>query len=261
MKLLQHGARICAGALIGKEIHRVEDDLGFVIVSQRGDRLIMSFGSVLEQSYLSLIKPQQLMHEYTQAMLLVLLFNKPSHVTILGLGGGSLVHCLYYHFPRMEIEIVELRQAVIDVAYEYFQLPKSPRVSVIQNEAGAFLASVDAGYTDIIFSDLYGKDGVDPLQSQIEFVQQCYKALTEDGWLVLNYHTMPKQDSAVIQRICTMFIDIFVCEVPRGNKILFCSKSSMTINRSELSKRAYELGKLVNNPTGDYFKRLRRFEC
>lgn len=261
MKLLQHAARICAGALMGKEIYRVEDDLGLIIVSQRGDRRVLSFGSVLEQSHVSMIKPQQLMHEYTQAMLLGLLFNKPSHATILGLGGGSLAHCLYYHFPRMLIEVVELRQAVIDVAYEYFQLPKSPRVIVTQNDASEFLITANSGSTDIIFSDLYKADGMDPVQSQQDFIKQCHRVLSDEGWLVLNYHAMPEQDSPVIQGICSLFTEVFICQTPSGNRILFCGKSSMMINRSELSKRAYELGKQVNNSLGEYFKHLRRFEC
>ena len=261
MKLLQHAARICTGAMMGKEIYRIEDDLGMIIVSQRGDRRILSFGSVLEQSHVSMIKPQQLMHEYTQAMLLGLLFNKPSHVTILGLGGGSLAHCLYYHFPRMEIEVVELRQAVIDIAYEYFQLPKSPRVVVTRNDASDFLTTAHEGSTDIIFSDLYRADGMDPLQSQQDFIKQCYRMLNDEGWLVLNYHAMPEQDSLVIHSICSLFREVFACETPSGNRILFCGKNSMMINRSELSKRAYELGKLVNNSLSDYFKHLRRFEC
>lgn len=261
MNLFEHGARILAGTIMGKEIYRVEDDLGVIIVSQRGDRRILSFDSILEQSFISMIKPHQLMHEYTQAMLLGLLFNQPSHATILGLGGGSLAHCLYYHFPRMEIAVVELRQSVIDVAYEYFRLPKSPRVIVVQDDASHYLASADESSTDIIFSDLYKADGMDPLQSQQDFIKQCYRALSDDGWLVLNYHVLPEQESAVMQSICSLFVEVYVCETPIGNRILYCGKRSMMINRSELSKRAYELGKLVNNSLSDYFKRLRRFEC
>lgn len=55
---------------------------------------------MLEQSCVLINKPQYLMHEYLQAMLLgLLLTNNHKHITILGLGAGALVNCLSHYFP------------------------------------------------------------------------------------------------------------------------------------------------------------------
>ena len=79
---------------MGKEIFRTEDDIGVIVVFQRANKRILSFDYSLEQSCVYMEKPYYLAHEYTQAMLLGLLFVDAKHVTLLGLGGGGLVHCL-----------------------------------------------------------------------------------------------------------------------------------------------------------------------
>ena len=94
MKPLQHGARINHGRLMGKELYRTEDSDGLIVVTQRGNKRLLSFGSRLEQSSVLMDKPYYLIHEYTQIMLLGLLFVDARHITLLGLGGGGLAHCL-----------------------------------------------------------------------------------------------------------------------------------------------------------------------
>ena len=261
MKLLQLGARILGGKRMHQEIYRVADDYGVIIVSERGGRRILSFDSELEQSYIALRKPQQVQHEYTQVMLLGLVFCKPSHATVLGLGGGGLVHCLHYHCHRLQLQVVELRQAVINVAYEYFQLPESPRIRIARDEAGHFMNSVASESTDVIFSDLYGKDGMHSVQANEAFIRNCYRALSTEGWLVLNFHGMPDTQAAFMQTIRNLFREVYVGDTSIGNTLLFCGKPSMLQSRHELVQRADELGRQMNLSLGYHFKRLRRLDA
>jgi len=59
---------------MGKELYRIEDGDGSIVVTQRGNKRLLSFGSRLEQSSVLMNMPHFLIHQYTQIMLLGLLF-------------------------------------------------------------------------------------------------------------------------------------------------------------------------------------------
>ena len=74
MKPIEHGTRSGYGTLMGKELYRIEDGDGVIVVTQRGNKRLLSFGSALEQSSVLITLPHYLIHQYTQTMLLGLLF-------------------------------------------------------------------------------------------------------------------------------------------------------------------------------------------
>lgn len=260
MKPIQQGLRACFGSLMGKELYRVEDDLGFVVVLQRGSKRVLSFDSYYEQSSVLMSKPYYLFHEYTQLMLLGLLFVDAKHVTLLGLGGGGLAHCLSHFYPHMTIQVVELRQAVIDVAYEWFNLPRVPYLKVCQGDAGQYLANVESDSTDIIFSDLYEAQGMSELQVQQDYIDTCYKALNSNGWLVLNFHTLPDKNGVVMQNIHKLFSEVYVGNVVKGNWVLFCGKSTLQFDNEVLHQRVEALVEQVGMPLMNYYRSLRKLE-
>lgn len=139
------------------ELFRTADELGEIVVSQQADKRLLSFASSLQQSSLFVTQPEKLVHEYTQIMLLGLIFNTPRHITVLGLGGGGLAHCLHHFFPQFTLQFVELRQAVIDIAYQWFDLPKSPQLQVACDDAYDYLCSAVDKNTDLILSDLLSR--------------------------------------------------------------------------------------------------------
>lgn len=221
MKSLQHSSRIRAASLMGKELYRVEDDRGFIVVTQCGDKRILGFDSELEQSCVLMTKPYYLAHEYTQVMLLGLVLVDARHISLLGLGGGGLVHCLSYYYPQISLQVVELRQAVIDVAYDWFNLPQAPQLQVTTADAMAYLAELKSASSDIIFSDLYEANAMSEYQAQQEYIKASYRVLSQQGCLVINYHSMPENDTPVMQCIRQLFSEIYLCEVANGNRIVF----------------------------------------
>ncbi len=242
----------------GEELYRVDDEIGSVIVLERRDRRTLTLGSIYEQSSVLISKPHALVHGYTQAMLLSLLFIKPNHVTLFGLGGGSLALCLHRAFPQLTVHAIELRRAVIDVAYRFFYLPHSSRLQVTQGDVSDYLATATAGSTDIILSDLYHQYGMNALQLQQDYIEQCHKLLSAEGWLVLNYHELPTDDSPVIRSFVALFVEVYQCTVASGNWIIFCGKSTMSTSRGVLTQRAKELEQLIANPLIPHFKQLVR---
>lgn len=260
MKPFQYLHEIFSDDALGEEIYRIEDAIGAIVVIERGDRRTLTLGSIYEQSSVLLSKPHALVHGYTQAMLLSLLFIKPAHVTLFGLGGGSLAVCLHRAFPQLTVHAIELRRAVIDVAYQYFYLPHSARLQVTHGEVNDYLKTAPAGSTDIILSDLYHQHGMDALQLKHDYIKRCYDLLSADGWLVLNYHDLPTESSPVIRSIIALFVEVYQCTVPSGNWIIFCGKSTMTTSRGVLTQRAKELEQLIANPLTPHFKQLVRLK-
>jgi len=250
---------------MGKELYRMEDGVGFIVVTQRGNKRLLSFGSRLEQSSVLMNMPWYLIHQYTQIMLLGLLFIDArvgaSRMAILGLGGGSLAHCLSHYFPESAIQVVEIRQAVIDIAYDWFDLPRRDNLHVVNADALQYLSNLEQAATDIIFSDLYVAEGMSACQAQQEFINASFAALSEQGCLVLNFHQKPDEDSELMATIERLFSEIIIHdseELPgqSPNSIMFCCKRAVALHTPEVNWRAELLTKLVKMPLMQYYRQL-----
>jgi len=256
LKNIQHSSSIYTTTGQGKEIYRTEDEFGVVVVTQRGDKRVLSFGSAMEQSAVYIKKPYYLVYNYTQVMLLGLIFVDAKHVTLLGLGGGSLAICLRHFFAELNIQVVELRQAVIDVAYEWFLLPRDASLNVVQSDAYLYLSDSSPESTDLIFSDLFEKNEAAELQSQEHFIKSCHNVLTAHGCLVLNLHTEPEAELSLMRILHSLFENISVCSVINGNWVLFCQKNPTQIGNDVLKSRAQLLVEQVNMPLMYYYRNL-----
>ncbi|MCW8933855.1 MAG: methyltransferase [Gammaproteobacteria bacterium] len=240
-----------------KELYRVEDELGPVLVLEKGDKRILSFDSRLQQSSVYMNKPFYLAHEYTQIMILGMLFVDAKNVTILGLGGGSLGHYFNHYYPHVLTRIVELRQSVIDVAYQWFNLPQKANLKVICKDANVYIKQAKEQSIDLLLSDLYIAEGMSEIQAHTGFIKSCHQALSENGWLVINLHDLPGDDSEIMQSIRNTFADLYMCEVYSGNWILFCGKTEVEYTDHELNERARALDKNVEMQLMYYYKQLR----
>src|SRR5690606_27365554 len=138
------------------------------------------------QSALDLNDPGTPVFHYIQAMLLSLLYEpSPKHVTLLGLGGGSLVHSLRRYDPALEIAVVELRQQVHSVARQYFALPDDPLVQIHIDDANLYMQQ-NRQISDLILTDIYSDDGMNEIQLSIPFLEHCFRSLSDSGILVFN---------------------------------------------------------------------------
>lgn len=259
MKPIQHGAPARHDTIMGKELYRTKDELGTIIVSQRDNKRLLSFDSMLEQSCVLINKPHYLMHVHTQAMLLGLLFSKAERISCFGLGGGSLVHCLTHYFPNSSIEVVEIRKAVIDIAYQWFNLPKHENLTVINADAYTHVSSLPSNASDIIFSDLYEAEGMAACQALEDFISSCFRALSESGCLVLNFHQLPSRDSTLFKAIKHLFCEVLVYDAGTKNSILFCCKGEVALHQPLLDIQAEALTKRVEMPLLYYYRKFE--EC
>lgn len=221
-------------------IHESTDEHGAIIVTDDGKKRILKFADYDEQSCCLKAEPHVLQYEYTQAMLLVLLFCQPKRVLLLGLGGGSLVTALHHYLSGIHITSVELRQQVIDVAYQYFRLPRGKRLPVICQSADAFLQANDLRKVDVLFADLYHAKGADQGQLQADFVRRCAVQIKDNGWLVLNGWTEHRENSEFLAALREHFTDIRTALTGSHNWIIIAGKTKDSQSDKQLKDKAFK---------------------
>lgn len=228
---------------LGKEVFRTYDDYGSLLVFDDGNKRYLSFSELDEQSCQLKSDPFCLQHDYSQAMLLVLLLTEPSRMILLGLGGGTLATTLHQYLSGLKITVVELRPKVVDVAHRFFHLPRSKRISVTIDDAGNFIANHDGPKVDILFSDIYSEEGLDLQQTQPWFIESCAERLKDDGWLVLNCWQHQRSDRAMRGALKENFEDVRVCSTAEGNWVVFAGKKINSSSAAQLKASAKKWSK------------------
>ncbi len=240
----------------GRIVHSTSDTYGNILVVDYPRYRVLSFDSIYEQSGFYLEKPYALVHEYIRIMMLVLGFTEPRHTTLLGLGGGSLLRSLHHYLAHCDFHVVELRAKVYDIAREYFDIPDDERVWVSIEDAGLQIQSSKSDSTDIIFADLYDAYHMSPVQTQKQFARQCYRTLTHNGWLVMNFHRLPDTRSAFFIALREHFSTLLVCSGEFGNHILFACKSP-SVDFDNAPSRLKKMEKILSETFMPLFYRLK----
>lgn len=241
--------------LSGKEIHRRYDEFGAIRILDDGHKRYLAFGDEDEQSCWLKSQPLLPQHDYTRAMLLALLFHKPTSMLTLGLGAGSLNSCLRAQLPDLQQQIVELRPGVVHCAYKYFQLPRTPNIQVITMDAFDYLKESAEPQVDMIFSDIYGADGVDEQQLSDNFLRMCHTKLNPHGWLVLNCWKEHKASDS-LTHLHALFPDVRACTTSSGNWVIFAGKTTDTQSDRQLSLQAKSLTTALGFSLGPFLNKL-----
>lgn len=226
----------------GNVVHQAQSDEGVIEVVDLGNERSLHFGTYPRQSTMSLDTPHTLELTYTQSMMACLLLNSsPRRALVIGLGGGSLTKFLLHHYPNCSIDVIEFRQDVIDVAHQYFQLPRdNERLTIIKGDGYDELQSIffsgNAEY-DLVLADAYDHEGMaDTVRGQA-FFDACAGVLTEEGVLSVNLWGSDKalfnQSMARINRSFNNQTMILPVE-NKGNVIGLASKQ--VLSTSELKK-------------------------
>jgi spermidine synthase len=182
----------------GKIVCHRRDEFGEIMVADEGAKRSLYFGEGILQSSIRLDKPGSLIHDYSQAMLCGLIFKPvPRSVLLIGLGGSSLVHFLLRAFPDCAIDVVEIRSQVIDLAHNFFLLPKNNANLTIFHAAGQdFIMQQDEECRnyDLIIVDAFDNDGPASDLSEKPFLAACRQRLKEDGICSFNLWSRPKDN-------------------------------------------------------------------
>tara|TARA_R110001592_G_scaffold103247_3_gene290995 strand:- start:529 stop:1335 length:807 start_codon:yes stop_codon:yes gene_type:complete len=245
----------------GTEIFRCYDDLGPIRVFEEGSVRYLAFSEDSQQSAIDLSRPSDLVFEYTQAMLLGLIyFPAPKRITLLGLGGGSLVHAFRQYSKELLIDLVELRPLVIKVAQDWFDLPREDdRLNLFPEDAEAYMAGF-YGETDMILADIYNDEGMLDMQLNSSFLTDCFNALSRNGVLVLNLWDQGKGSHPKAKQALDVHFsaNCLSCSIGGDNLIVLAFKGGMPqINDRHLQPLIKRLHKRLPFSLAQFVQKLK----
>ncbi|MBK8973367.1 MAG: spermine synthase [Hahellaceae bacterium] len=243
----------------GKLSAYFQDEWGEILVVSHKRQRILTFDARNEQSSMDIKRPHYLQHDYTQAMMLGLIFAEAKSVVILGVGGGCLLRALHYAFPHLPIQAVELREKVVEAAEHFFGLPQAPHIDLIIGDAQDWLAQAAPASASHLFADLFLADGFVDYQLHRRFISHASRTLTEDGCLILNLHHQPNPSSDFVCLLRAYFPSLFWANVDSGNTLLFASrKTPVQVESIAWEEDVIELGERLDLSLD---RMLSRLEC
>lgn len=240
-------------------IQEAEDDYGKIFVIEAKHTRVMTFGSNFEQSSMDTRRPYLPVHKYIRAMLLPLAFNKPNHITLLGLGGGAIARCVYHLLPSCKQQAVELRPLVAKLAKQHFLIDPT-LIKITIDHAHRYIAEVQEKATDFIFVDIYLASGMDLAQRSQRFIQHCSNALSDHGWLVLNYTNLPHADDPCFDIIRQNFSALYICAVDTENYIVIAGKLALPKPLPEYYPELAQLEQKLDSRLTPFYRRLTDFD-
>jgi len=243
----------------GTCISSTADEHGPIYVYQTRTSRILSLDGIIYQSCMKLNDLNGLDLGYTQAMMAGLLFTPiVSTATIMGLGAGSMAKNLLSSFSELNVHAIEYREAVAKTARKYFYLPDTERLIIHIDDAVNYIKNTDMK-SDIIFSDLYNSEGMEPKQVQSSYLRDCKNALNKQGVLVLNiWHTALKSREELDDLLAFEFENrLLSFEVESGNTIILAFKNDIPlIKKQELLAKGKWLQEAMKIPMERYAKLL-----
>ncbi|XQW86720.1 spermidine synthase [Thalassotalea piscium] len=233
----------------GTLISSTSDEHGPIYVYQNRTSRILSFDGKIYQSSMKLNNTNGLHLSYTQAMMAGLLFIPKIHTaTLVGLGAGSMVKSLLSSFSDIQVHAIECRESVVKAAKEYFFIPETERLTIHVDNGINYMKNTQIK-SDIIFSDLYNSDGMEPMQVDAAYLECCKKALNKQGILVLNiwHNTIASKDE--LDKLLAMEFKnrSIVFDVESGNTIALLFKNELpTIDIETLIAKTQWLEEKMN---------------
>ncbi|HPL93254.1 MAG TPA: fused MFS/spermidine synthase [bacterium] len=182
------------------------------------------------QSAMFVDNPLELVHEYTKFYDLFLSF-KPDATDALMIGGAAFSYPKYFlaTYPDKRMDVVELDGAAVDLASQYFNLDVTdPRLQIFVQDARPFLRQNTKQYGAIFF-DAFSTNGMIPHQlTTLEFAQDMFDGLTDDGVAVLNIiSAVQGEDSRVLRALYKTYAQVF------PNLYLFQVNTKFPVERAQ----------------------------
>lgn len=141
------------------------------------------------QTCINLNRPKRMVFAYTKMSMASLLLNpSPKRILIIGLGGGTLPMAMRDLLPEAQIETVEIDEAVVRVAKEYFGFVEDQNNRAITQDARVFgkRAALRGREFDLIILDAFNGEYIPEHLMTVEFLREMRSLLSDDGVLVAN---------------------------------------------------------------------------
>lgn len=234
-------------------LEQVNSEQGNLWVYEIDGKICLSFldpkgQGCQKQSCIDPNYPSQLYLTYYKLMTSTLYLNPhPQNILIIGLGGGILINLLSSLFPDATLDVVEINQAVIEIAKKYFTFRPTNNIQIFNQDGFRFVADLPSKPTyDLIIVDAFTEDYVPMSFLTEEFIGKIKEILQPEGVAGINTFENSryyKLESALYKKIFGKFYT-----VTKDNRIILVSKDSLpnitkvVHNAKLLEKRLTEKG-------------------
>lgn len=169
--------------------------------------LELHFDRLSVQSEMAIDKPDELVLRYTRAMMSFLLLNPwPEHITMIGLGGGSLAKYCYRQLPQTEMTVIEINPDVIALRHEFAIPADDARFRVMLGDGAAYVSAPDRELRVLLVDGFEANGQPDQLSSQ-KFYDNCFASLADGGILAVNLWSSYPHYQDYLSRIKHSFAD------------------------------------------------------
>lgn len=246
-------------------IHEERSKYRDITVTQVGERRCLLFNvhrGDRNQTCMMMNDPDRLVFDYTRMSFAGLLLRPdPARVLVVGLGGGSIPRVFAGLFPAARIDVVEIDEAVVRVAREFFDFAETGAVKVHVDDGRLFIkrAGMRGETWDYIVLDAFSGDYIPEHMLTREFLDEVRRVMSPDAVLVANTFSTSRlydHESVTYQRA---FSEFFNFRLPTsGNRIIIARLDPLP-PRGELAAAARALAARLERydvPLLDYPRRL-----
>jgi len=182
------------------------------------------------QSSMLLADPFEGALEYTDYFHMPFVFNQNIRkVLFIGLGGGSGPKRFLYDYPEVQVDVVEIDPAVVEVAQEYFYVKDDPRLKIHVEDGRVFLSRSKDRY-DLIVVDAYLSSAYGPYIPfhliTLEFFEEVRNHLTVGG--VMSYNVVgtilgleSEQVRSIYRTVSEVFPSIYLFPAETSMNVVF----------------------------------------
>lgn len=218
-------------------IHQERSLYRNILVEDQGDLRCLKFNvksTKTQQSCLLKSQPEQLVFNYTKLLMSsLLLMPDPKRILIIGLGGGTMSNTLAKLYPESKIDNVEIDQAVIKVARDYFGFFENNNIKTYTQDGRIYIkrALLKKQQYDWIILDAFNGDYIPEHLMTKEFLQEAKKLLSENGIISANTFSLSDLYAHESATYKAVFGDFFqVSNQANANRIIIVSQNGFTTN-------------------------------
>ena len=228
-------------------IHEERSKYRDITVTQVGERRCLLFNvhrGDRNQTCLMLDDPNQLVFDYTRMSFAGLLLQQaPQNILVIGLGGGSIPMTFADLFPSAQIDVIEIDDAVVKVAKEYFQFNESQNMRVFVGDGRPFIkrAGLRGEKYDYIVLDAFSGDYIPELMLTREFLEEVKAIMTDESVLVANTFSTSRlydHESVTYQRA---FNEFYNFKLPTSGNRIIIAQLDLLPPREELVEASRRL--------------------
>lgn len=138
------------------------------------------------QSGVALDDEPELLFDYNQRFLEMIMSTNPSSVLVIGGGAFMLPIAAYQRFPKLKVDVVEIDPLLVKISRDFFNLPDDKRFTVHVEDGAEYIRRSKKHY-DMIIVDAFSGFTVPEQLIDEDSIKQYKRLLTRKGAFAINF--------------------------------------------------------------------------